>query len=112
MDVTAGWRGLLGGVSRRQLEPALGELPARERKVLSLRYLAGLDDIEISEALGISVKAVRKYAARGIAALRHSLAAEQRTVEGSEMPGDRTYQSAPDSLDSGRCPKSSPSRRW
>lgn len=54
---------------RVELGPALAELPARERRVLSLRYLAGLDDIEISEALGLSVKAVRKYVAHGTAAL-------------------------------------------
>jgi RNA polymerase sigma factor (sigma-70 family) len=55
---------------RGELGPALAELPARERRVLSLRYLAGLDDIEISEALGLSVKAVRKYVAQGTATLR------------------------------------------
>jgi RNA polymerase sigma factor (sigma-70 family) len=55
---------------RGELEPALAELSARQRQVLSLRYFAGLDDIEISEALGLSVKAVRKYAVFGIAALR------------------------------------------
>jgi RNA polymerase sigma factor (sigma-70 family) len=55
---------------RGQLEPALADLPTRQRQVLSLRYLAGLDDIEVSEALGISTKAVRRYAAQGIAGLR------------------------------------------
>jgi DNA-directed RNA polymerase specialized sigma24 family protein len=55
---------------RRDLEPALGDLSSRQRQVLSLRYFAGLDEIEISEALGISVKAVRKYATHGTAALR------------------------------------------
>ena len=55
---------------RGELEPALAELSTRQRQVLSLRYLAGLDDIEVSEALGISERAVRKYAAQGIAALR------------------------------------------
>ena len=55
---------------REELEPALAELSARERKVLSLRYLAGLDETDVSEALGISVKAVRRYAAQGTAALR------------------------------------------
>jgi DNA-directed RNA polymerase specialized sigma24 family protein len=62
----------LVGVSTRrdELGPVLSELSAWERKVLSLRYLAGLDDIDVSEALGISVKAVRKYAAQGTAALR------------------------------------------
>jgi RNA polymerase sigma factor (sigma-70 family) len=57
---------------RGQLEPALAALPTRQRQVLSLRYLANLDDIEVSEALGISIKAVRKYATQGIAALRAS----------------------------------------
>ncbi|MDQ4091454.1 MAG: sigma-70 family RNA polymerase sigma factor [Actinomycetota bacterium] len=55
---------------RVELEPALAELCDRQRRVLSLRYLAGLDNIEISEAIGISVKAVRKHAARGNAALQ------------------------------------------
>ena len=55
---------------REELRPALAELSARQRQVLSLRYLAGLDEIDISEALGMSVKAVRKYAAQGIADLR------------------------------------------
>lgn len=55
---------------RAELEPGLAELPTRQRQVLSMRYFAGLDDLEVSEALGISVKAVRKYATRGVAALR------------------------------------------
>ena len=55
---------------RGELEPALALLSARQRQVLSLRYLAGLEEIEVSEALGLSVKAVRKYSAQGNAALR------------------------------------------
>lgn len=62
----------LGDLStrREQLAPAFAELSGWERKVLSLRYLAGLDEFDVSEALGISVRAVRKYAAQGTAALR------------------------------------------
>ena len=55
---------------REELGPALAELSTRQRQVLSLLYLAGLDETEVSEALGMSMKAVRKYTARGIAALR------------------------------------------
>lgn len=55
---------------RRELGPVLADLSARDRKVLSLRYLAGLDEVDVSEALGISVKAVRRAAAQGTAALR------------------------------------------
>jgi RNA polymerase sigma factor (sigma-70 family) len=55
---------------RGALGPALAELPTRQRQVLSLRYFAGLDEVDISEALGLSVRAVRKHAAQGMAALR------------------------------------------
>ena len=63
---------VLGDMSalRGALGPALAELSTRQRQVLSLRYLAGLDELEVSEALGISVKAVRRYVAKGVAALR------------------------------------------
>jgi DNA-directed RNA polymerase specialized sigma24 family protein len=57
------------GTLREELVPALAGLPTRQRQVLSLRYLAGLDDIDVSEALGLSVKAVRRYADQGTAAL-------------------------------------------
>lgn len=72
---------VLGDMStlRGQLEPALAEVPTRQRQVLSLRYLAGLDDIEVSEALGISTKAVRRYAAQGIATLRAREVIRERT---------------------------------
>jgi RNA polymerase sigma factor (sigma-70 family) len=58
------------GTLRGELGSALADLPTRQRHVLSLRYLAGLDDIEVSEALGISVRAVRKCASQGVLALR------------------------------------------
>jgi RNA polymerase sigma factor (sigma-70 family) len=62
----------LGDLSsmRGRIGPVLTELPTRQRQVLSLRYLAGLDETDVADALGISVKAVRKSAAQGIAALR------------------------------------------
>lgn len=60
------------GTLRDELGPALAELSTRQRQVLSLRYLAGLDDVDVSEALGISERAVRKCASDGIAALRSS----------------------------------------
>ncbi len=63
---------VLGEMStlRWRLGPALAELSTRQRQVLSLRYLAGLDEIGVSEALGISVRAVRRYSAQGIADMR------------------------------------------
>ena len=70
---------------RGELGPALAELSTRQRQVLSLRYLAGLDDIGVSEALGISVKAVRRYSARGNAALR----ARGRSVRATSSSTER-----------------------
>lgn len=63
---------VLGDASilRGELGQALAQLSTRQRQVLSLRYLAGLDEVDVSEALGISVRAVRKYAAQGMAALQ------------------------------------------
>lgn len=57
------------GTDDTKLRLALGALPGRQRQVLSLLYLADLDEIEVSEALGISVKSVRKQVARGRAML-------------------------------------------
>ena len=44
-----------------------------QREVIALRYLADLDEAEVSRALGISVNSVKKHAARGKAALRSRL---------------------------------------
>lgn len=51
------------------LRLALAGLPSRERRVLSLLYLADLDEVDVSEALGISVKSVRRRVARAEAVL-------------------------------------------
>jgi predicted RNA polymerase sigma factor len=45
----------------------------RHRRGIALRYLADLDEAEVSRALGISVNSVKKHAARGKAALRARL---------------------------------------
>jgi RNA polymerase sigma-70 factor (sigma-E family) len=52
---------------------ALAGLPARQREVLTLRYLADLSDDEIAAATGISTTGVRSAASRGLAALRTDL---------------------------------------
>lgn len=52
----------------------LAPLPRRQREVLALRYVVDLTDDDISEALGVSLGAVKKHAARGLATLRGSLA--------------------------------------
>lgn len=60
-------------VLRLALGAALAGLSTRQREVVSLRYLADLDEVEVSRALGISVNSVKKHAARGKDALRARL---------------------------------------
>ena len=49
---------------------ALGELPARQREVLVLRYYANLSEEQAADTIGISRSAVRRHATRANAALR------------------------------------------
>lgn len=49
---------------------ALGELPARQREVLVLRYYANLSEEQAADTIGISRAAVRRHATRANAALR------------------------------------------
>ncbi|MFL6161237.1 MAG: RNA polymerase sigma factor [Jatrophihabitantaceae bacterium] len=52
---------------------ALQALPARQREVLTLRYIAELTDMEIAEATGLTLGGVRSASSRGLAALRNRL---------------------------------------
>lgn len=49
---------------------ALGELPARQREVLVLRYYANLSEEQAADTIGISRAAVRRHASRANAVLR------------------------------------------
>lgn len=62
---------------RLALGAALAGLSTRQREVIALRYLADLDESEVSRALGISVNSVKKHAARGKEALRARLGPTQ-----------------------------------
>lgn len=62
-----------GRVARR----ALDELAARQREVITLRYLAGLDDKEIDDATGLSPGGVRSPASRGLAQLRAAIGVQR-----------------------------------
>ena len=65
-------------LERDQLVREIGRLPARQRVVISMRYLADLSDAQIAETLGCQESTVRVHAARGLATLRISYArAEQ-----------------------------------
>jgi RNA polymerase sigma-70 factor (sigma-E family) len=55
---------------RLALAAALRRLPRRQREVVVLRYLVGLPDREVADALGIEEGTVRTHARRGLGALR------------------------------------------
>jgi RNA polymerase sigma factor (sigma-70 family) len=55
---------------RVQLAGEIARLPARQRTVLVLRYVAGLSDAEIANELGCSPGTVRSHASRALGTLR------------------------------------------
>jgi RNA polymerase sigma factor (sigma-70 family) len=55
---------------RVALVQALRLLSQRQRDVVVLRFVAGLSEPEVAEALGISLGSVKTHARRGLAALR------------------------------------------
>jgi RNA polymerase sigma factor (sigma-70 family) len=65
---------------RLALGAALAGLSSRQREVISLRYLADLDEAEVSRVLGISVNSVKKHSTRGKAALRARLGPMQEVT--------------------------------
>jgi RNA polymerase sigma factor (sigma-70 family) len=62
---------------RVDLYRALDALPARQREVVVLRFLADLPEATVAGALGCSVSTVKTHAARGLAALRTVLDTEE-----------------------------------
>ena len=70
---------------RVQLAGEIARLPARQRAVVVLRYVAGLADAEIADELGCSAGTVRSHASRALETLRIRL----DQVEGIESHGDR-----------------------
>ena len=65
---------------RNALVAALATLPKRQREAIALRYLAELDENDISRSLQISPSSVRTHVQRGLATLRDRLGP---SVEGS-----------------------------
>jgi RNA polymerase sigma factor (sigma-70 family) len=58
---------------------AVDGLPARQRHVLYLHYVADLTFEQIAGVIGISASATRTHASRGIATLRERLSIEEDT---------------------------------
>jgi RNA polymerase sigma-70 factor (sigma-E family) len=58
---------------RDELLQALGQLPARQRAVLVLRYFNDLTEAQVAEVLGCPPGTVKSSASRGLARLREAL---------------------------------------
>ncbi|WP_437044857.1 RNA polymerase sigma factor SigF [Streptomyces sp. enrichment culture] len=69
--------GLEGIEYVESLKPLIAELPARDRKILSLRFVAGMTQSEIGEELGISQMHVSRLLSRTLVRLRKGLTAEE-----------------------------------
>lgn len=59
--------------TRAELPQALGQLPARQRAVLVLRYFNDLSEAQVAEVLGCPAGTVKSSASRGLARLREAL---------------------------------------
>ena len=58
---------------RASLEPALGELPEREREILRMRFEEGLTQTQIAERVGISQMHVSRLIRRSLERMRTHL---------------------------------------
>ena len=68
----------LEGVEYREsLKPLLEKLPAREKKILLLRFFGGMTQSQIAAELGISQMHVSRLLARTLAQLREGLLSEE-----------------------------------
>ncbi|MFE0702473.1 RNA polymerase sigma factor SigF [Streptomyces sp. NPDC058872] len=69
--------GLAGIEYIASLKPMIASLPARERQILSLRFVSGLTQSEIGAELGISQMHVSRLLARTLGRLRRGLTLEE-----------------------------------
>jgi RNA polymerase sigma-B factor len=81
---------------RSALRPLLAQLPERERRILNLRFFAGMTQAEIASRLGISQMHVSRLLARSLGQLRSLAAAEgqPRGARAAEPAGDRSSPGA------------------
>ena len=70
---------------RLQLAGEIARLPARQRAVIVLRYVAGLSDSEIADELGCGLGTVRSHASRALETMRVRI----DRVDGRESHDDR-----------------------
>ncbi|MEU3184281.1 RNA polymerase sigma factor SigF [Streptomyces sp. NPDC006923] len=69
--------GLEGVEYIESLKPLIASLPARDRKILSLRFVANMTQSEIGEELGLSQMHVSRLLSRTLTRLRKALTVEE-----------------------------------
>ncbi|MFI0967323.1 RNA polymerase sigma factor SigF [Streptomyces sp. NPDC021080] len=69
--------GLEGIEYMESLKPLIAELPQRDRKILSLRFVANMTQAEIGDELGISQMHVSRLLSRTLVRLRKGLTVEE-----------------------------------
>lgn len=69
--------GLTGIEYIASLKPMIASLPAREREILSLRFVSGMTQSEIGTELGISQMHVSRLLSRTLERLRRGLTLEE-----------------------------------
>jgi RNA polymerase sigma-70 factor (ECF subfamily) len=68
------------------LEPALAQLPPRDREILALRYGGDLSGPEIATLLGLTLANVQQIASRSLRKLRELLEAPHSTPTATSAP--------------------------
>jgi RNA polymerase sigma-B factor len=84
--------------SRVTIIPQLSVLPERERRLIEMRFVEELSQVEIAKRLGISQMHVSRLLARSIAALHRAVEDPQNTTRsraGGDVPAPR-HGGAPD----------------
>ncbi len=66
---------------RLALAAALSALPRRQREVIALHHLVGMQEHEIARCLGVSVGSVKKHGHRGLSRLRARLGEDWRLAD-------------------------------
>lgn len=71
--IESGEAGAILRDDQRALVAAVGELPARQREALVLRFWLDLSEREIAEAMGVTAGSVKVHVSRGMAMLTRKL---------------------------------------
>jgi RNA polymerase sigma-B factor len=77
-------------VDREALRPLLQQLPAREKRILVLRFFRGLSQAEIADEIGISQMHVSRLLARTVDQLRSGLTDHREEAAETDQPDTDT----------------------